>query len=165
MHKDYKWTLEEALEECKEMEKGKKHMTEDYIAKVGTIRPCAKCGKPTDIITYTNYDMDWMSITHCSNCYENPFDKIQKCHDLNCGVHSKFNEKESFDKEEDYLRLISEIKKMLNEVKPTSDSILEYDRICHLFGHSHPHTKPADYDFFLYREFINYMGLNNKLRV
>lgn len=57
---EQKWTLEEALEECKKMKKGKKHMTEDYIVKIGTIRPCNECSKPVDVVTYTGYSMDWM---------------------------------------------------------------------------------------------------------
>ena len=40
---------------------------------------------------------------------------------------------------------------------------MEYDRMHSLFGHSHPKTKSADYDYWLYNEFIDYFGLKGKL--
>lgn len=160
-----KWTLEEALEECKKMEKGEKHMTEDYIVKIGTIRPCRECDKPVDVVTYKGYSMDWMSITHCNEHHpENPIKPpFKKCTDESCKVHEYFDEEEYYNESLENHHIISEVKKLLNEIKPKNDSVLEYDRLCHLFGHTHPHTKPADYEYWLFTEFINYMGLNGKL--
>ena len=162
-----KWTLKEALEEQKEMEKGKKHMTEDYTVKIGTIRPCHKCGKAVDVVTYSGYEMDWMSITSCGehdpdNPIKPPF---KKCTNEGCKVHEHFDEEEYYNSTLAITKIINEVKTLLNTVKPESDSIMEYDRMYDLFGHSHPYMKPDDYEFWLYNEFINYVGLNNKLRV
>lgn len=164
---DKKWTLEEGLEEEQEMETGKKHMTEDYIVKIGTIRPCHKCGKPVDIVTYSGYEMDWMSITSCDEHEEeNPIKPpFNKCHDKSCKVHEFFDEEEYYNSSLKIAKTINEVKTLLNTVKPESDSIMEYDRMCDLYGHSHPHSKPIDYEFWLYQEFIRYMGLNGKLRI
>jgi len=166
MHKvEPKWTLEEAVKECEDMEKGEKHHSEDYIAKVGTIRPCNECGKPVDVITYTGFSMDQLSITHCNeHSPENPIKPpFKKCTDKDCKLHKYFDEEKYYNDSLKIHHIIEEVEKLINEVKPRNDSILEYDRLCHLFGHSHPHTKPADYEFWLYNKFIDYMGINGKL--
>ena len=164
---DKKWTLEEGLEEQKEMEEGKKHMTEDYTVKIGTIRPCHKCKKPVDVVTYSGYEMDWMSITSCDeHGEESPIKPpFKKCTDEKCEFHEHFDEEEYYNKSLSIAKIIRDVKTLLNTVKPESDSIMEYDRMYDLFGHSHPHMKPDDYEFWLYNEFINYMGLNGKLKM
>jgi len=167
--KDKKWTLEEGLKECAEMENGKKHMTEDYIVSIGTIRPCVECGKPVDVVTYRGYSLDWMAITHCEehekgveDMFKPPF---KKCTDKSCEFHKHFDEERYYNESMKTRQTIKDVKNLINEVKPQNDSIMEYDRLHELFGHCHPRMKPDDYDFWLYNEFINYCGLNGKLRV
>ena len=158
------WTLEEALEECAEMEKGEKHLSEDYIAKIGTIRKCHECGKPVDVISYGSYMLDHMSITNCEE-HQHKFEP-SGCTSDTCPVHGGedgFNEHKYMKDSDNIECIIKEVKKMLVTVKPKNDSIMEYDRMNILFGHSHPKLKPADYDFWLYNGFIDYFGLQGKL--
>jgi len=164
--KEKKWTLEEGLEECADMEKGSKHRTEDYTAKIGTIRPCHTCGKPVDVISYGSYILDNMSITDCDEHYDDPVKPpFKKCTD-DCPVHGGehgFDEEKHYKRSQEIKKTREDIKKMLETVKPRNDSILEYDRMNELFGHSHPKMKPADYDYWMYTGFIDYFGLQGKL--
>ncbi len=165
LHKEEpKWTLEEGLEDCTKMENGVKHMTEDYIAKVGTVRNCRECGKPVDVISYGSFMLDQMSITHCDE-HLTKFEK-SNCKSEDCPVHGGehgFNEDKYIEGSKKIEMIRKDIRKMFEEVKPRNDSIMEYDRMNELFGHHHPKMKPADYDFWLYNEFIDYWGLQGKL--
>ncbi len=167
LHKEKpKWTLEEGLEDCTKLEKGEKHLTEDYTVKVGTIRPCHECGVPVDVVSYGSFDLDSMSITQCEQ-HEHQF-KLSKCTSEDCPVHGGehgFDEDDYVKRSKEIAHIMEEIKKMFDIVKPKNDSIMEYDRMMFLFGHSHPKMRPADYDFWLYNEFIDYWGLQGKLTI
>ncbi len=165
LHKEEpKWTLEEGLEDCAKMEKGIKHTSEDYTVKVGTIRPCHDCGKPVDVVSYTSYDLDHMSITSCDK-HQHKFEK-SNCASDTCPVHGGENgfDEDEYEKESNRIEQTrKDIREMFEKVKPKNDSIMEYDRMHSLFGHTHPHTKPDNYDYWLYNEFIDYFGLKGKL--
>ena len=116
-HKEPKWTLEEGLEDCAKMENGVKHLSEDYIAKVGTIRPCYDCGVPVDVISYGSFDLDQMSITSCDK-HQYKFEKSD-CASDTCPVHGG---EHGFD-EDDYEKRANEIENIRKDIKEMFEKV------------------------------------------
>ncbi len=168
--KEKKWTIEEGIEEADNREKGTGEFTvsEYDYKKIGDIRKCHECKKPVDVISHSSYDLDVMSITFCEECdiYEEHIAKMGdgQCKDDNGEV--VFDGKK-YKKESKILHdMILTIREAIKEIKPRSDSIMEYDRTREIIEHGkYAHGKPkyGNFEMWMFREFVDYFGLQGKL--
>ncbi len=169
--KEKKWTIEEGIEEADNREKGTGEFTvnEYDYKKIGDIRKCHKCKKPVDVLAHTLFDLDVMSITFCEECdevetrLEDMGDEV--CTDEETG--KVIFDPVKFKKESKILRdMILKIRNAIKEIKPRDDSIMEYDRTREIIEHgvySHGKPKYGNFEMWMFREFVDYMGLQGKL--
>lgn len=158
-------TLLELIEDSKKLENGIKPESEvfDVDYKIGDIKNCHKCGNPTESVVYNGcMQFSKNCIVTCDKCYENPIEKTEIPH-----KHDKCCEQFCLEEhylEEEIIRLRRAIiKKILNAVKPTSDSILQYDKLCYITAGIFYHDGSDEWEFWLYHDFMNYCGLHGLL--
>jgi len=166
------WTIEEGIKEAIIREEGTcEYAREDNAyKKIGDIRTCHKCKKPVDVLMHDLFELDVMSITFCDECneYENRLDEMGDgtCKDEKGRVI--FDGKKFKEESRELHLMIQKIKNALEEIKPRNDSILEYDRTRQIiehgcFAHGYGKTNTHDRDWWIFREFVNYVALNGKL--
>ncbi len=162
-HKEPKWTIEEALENVKEFERGYDPTFEEKCRPVGEIVNCNKCNKPTSVIKYTDDLFRWTNVVQvCNNCYEPR--APSPCEDEACEVHKNFDESKHYKEEQNIKTIQQHIEKVLYILDPKSDSILEYDKFKYIVSHSLPDEEPGNYLYWAYTMFIDYLALRNRLR-
>ncbi len=166
-----KWTIEEGIEEADIRENGTSEYARDDndYNKIGDIRKCHKCKKPVDVLAHTMFDLDVMSITYCEECdevetrLEDMGDEV--CTDEKTG--KVLFDPVKYKKESKILRdMILTIRDAIKEIKPTNDSIMEYDRTREIIEHGkYAHGKPehGNFELWMFKEFVDYMALNGKL--
>jgi len=170
--KEKKWTIEEGIEEADNREKGISDSKYEYdykYKKIGDIRECHECKKPVDVISHSSFDLDVMSITFCEEHYDDPVKPpFKKCTD-DCPVHGGehgFDEEKHYNESKILHDMILKIRNAIKEIKPRDDSIMEYDRTREIIEHGvYAHGKPkyGNFEMWMFREFVDYMGLKGKL--
>jgi len=162
-------TIEESIAECEKLRKTGKIEGDPFSDgdfKIGDIKNCHKCGKPCDVVKYNGFGQFSKNVVEtCIDCVDEFIPSKKKCTDPKCEVHEVFDEEEYAKDSKRIHETRIKIKEMLEEVDPKVDTIMEYDRIYYITAQMFHSEGPENWDFWLYNEFIDYLGLKGRLTV
>jgi len=140
-------SIEDTLNDIKLMERGIKPESEPWFDfKIGEIRPCHKCGKPTTPITYSD-NLDWWKQVQvsCVDCHKIP--------DIG----------EKFVKREKEIRDIKlKCRDIVEKVKP-NDSYLDWTKVRYVASNTYFYDlKPSEWEFWLEEAYALYIMINKQ---